>query len=183
VPPPRRPVGRVAGIDLAGSPTRRTGYCLLTRGLRTKLAILADDCEILERVAIDAPELVVVDAPLWLPRGRTSLDQRGPPHLRACDRELLRRRIRFFPLTLGPMRLLTARGMRLRAQLETVGVAVLEGFPGATQDIMGWPRKGEGVTQLHQALRRFGFTGDVASSRFPSHDELDAVGCAWAGWG
>lgn len=179
-----RPVGahRVSGVDLAGSPARRTGYCLLTRGLRTTVAVLGDDAEVLERIAADTPDLVVIDAPLSLPAGRVSLDTAGLPHLRACDRELLRRRIRFFPLTLGPMRGLTARGIRLRERLEASGVPVLEGYPGATQDVMGWPRKGVGVPQLHAALRRFGFRGDVADRRHLTHDELDAVGCAWAGW-
>ena len=40
-----------------------------------------------------APDVVSIDAPLFLPKGRKSLEQRGPPHLRACDRELLRMKI------------------------------------------------------------------------------------------
>ena len=170
------------GVDLAGSPTRRTGYCRLTNGLRTVTAVLGEDRELMGRLAADRPDLVVIDAPLSLPFGRLSLDRPGPPHLRACDRELLRRRIRFFPLTLGPMRMLTARGMGLRRRIEAAGLPVLEGYPGATQDVMGWPRKGRGVRALHAALRAFGFTGDVAARSALTHDELDAVACAWAGW-
>lgn len=177
-----RPAPRVSGIDLAGSRNHRTGYCLLTRGLHTRLEVLGDDAEIRTRVGADAPDLVVIDAPLSLPRGRASLERRGPPHLRACDRELLRRRIRFFPLTLGPMRVLTARGIGLRHQLEAMGFPVLEGFPGAVQDVMGWPRKGAGVRKLRAALRKILFTGDVVGRRPLTHDELDSVACAWAGW-
>lgn len=172
---------RVVGIDLAGSPRRRTGYCLLTDGAHVRTWVLGTDRQILGRVRRDRPEVVVMDAPLSLPRGRRSLEARGPPHLRACDRELLRLRIRFFPLTLGPMRTLTARGIALRRKLVARGFATWEGFPGATQDLMGWPRKGRGVARLQRAVRRFGLSGDV-DDRPLTHDELDAIACAWAGW-
>lgn len=168
-------------MDLAGNPNRRTGYCRLAGGSVTTTAILGDDDAIVHRIAADRPECVVIDAPLSLPRGRESLEHRGPPHLRECDRELLRHHIRFFPLSLGPMRLLTARGLALARRLRALGVPVWEGYPGATQDLMGWPRKGRGARALQLALRRFGFEGDV-QRRWLTHDELDAIACAWSGW-
>ena len=171
---------RIVGLDLAGSPQRSTGFCLLTRGRYTRTRVLGDDPSILEAVRRSASRLVVVDAPLSLPRGRESLERAGPPHLRECDRELHRLGIRFFPVTLGPMRLLTARGLRLKAALESEGIRVFEGYPGGTQDLLGWPRKSEGVSRLQSALRRFGFRGDVARRRL-THDELDAVSIAWTG--
>jgi uncharacterized protein len=171
---------RVVGLDLAGSPRRPTGFCLLTRGRFTRTATLGDDAEILDRIDAAAPEVTLIDAPLSLPRGRATLDAAGPPHLRACDRELQRLGIRFFPLTLGPMRTLTARGMRLAAELVARGHRVHEGYPGGTQDLLGWPRKSAGTPRLQRAMRRFGFRGDVAR-RPLTHDELDAVAIAWTG--
>ncbi|MCI4336197.1 MAG: DUF429 domain-containing protein [Thermoplasmata archaeon] len=172
---------KVAGVDLAGSPQRATGFCLLSSRRATRVATLGSDDEILDRIRADRPDLVIIDAPLFLPRGRASLEQRGPPHLRECDRELLRAGIRFFPLSLGPMRMLTARGMRLRGELEAEGRVVCEGYPGASQDIMGWPRKQAGRARLQRALLEFGFRGAIAE-RPLIHDELDAISCAWAGW-
>jgi len=133
------------------------------------------------RTVIDAaPAIVAIDAPLALPRGRTSLEVPGPPHLRACDRELLALGIRFFPLTLGPMRQLTARGIALASRLRDRGIPVIEAYPGGAQDVLGLPRKGTGEERLRRAMVRFGFHGDV-NRRGITHDELDAVACAYTG--
>jgi len=173
----RRPA---VGIDLAGSPGRRTGFCTLGPGLRTETRVLGTDAEILSAVRDAAPSIVAIDAPLSLPRGRVSLDVPGPPHLRECDRALQRLRIRFFPVTLGPMRLLTRRGIDLAARLSAMGVAAIEAYPGGAQDLLGIPRKGQGEERLRRALVRFGFSGSVAH-RPITHDELDAVLCAYTG--
>lgn len=168
------------GLDLAGSPHRRTGFCRLGPGLATETRVLGDDAEI--RAVVDElrPAIVAIDAPLSLPAGRRSLDIPGPPHLRACDRELLALRIRFFPVTLGPMRLLTRRGIALARDLAEAGIPTIEAYPGGAQDVLGLPRKGAGVETLRRALVRFGFTGAV-EQRGLSHDELDAVVCAYTG--
>jgi uncharacterized protein len=176
----RRGSGVVVGLDLAGSPGRSTGFCRLIGARTVRTAILHEDSEILEAIRAAHPRIVSIDAPLSLPTGRASLEARGPPHLRGCDRELLRRHIRFFPVTLGPMRMLTARGMRLASSLRASGYRVEESYPGAAQDIVGLPRKGAGVERLRRALRSRGFRGTI-ERRSTSHDELDAVLCAWVG--
>jgi len=169
----------VVGIDLAGSPKRDTGFALLHRNLCTT-SILHSDEEILSETRLAAPDVVSIDAPLFLPKGRKSLEQRGPPHLRACDRELLRMKIRFFPISLGPMRMLTERGMRLRKVLEGDGLKVIEGYPGAVQDLLGIPRKQAGLENLRKALVEFGVRGGIKKKDI-SGDELDAVTCAILG--
>jgi uncharacterized protein len=176
-PRSRRPA---VGLDLAGSPLRRTGFCRLGPGLVSRTRVLGDDEEIVRVVVDTDPSIVAIDAPLALPRGRRSLDVPGPPHLRACDRELLALGIRFFPLTLGPMRQLTARGIALAARLRKRGFTVIEAYPGGAQDVLGLPRKGEGVERLRRALVRFGFRGDVRRPDL-THDELDAIACAYTG--
>lgn len=140
--------------------------------------MLGGDEEILRAVVGARPSLVAIDAPLALPRGRRSLETPGPPHLRSCDRALGALGIRFFPLTLGPMRMLTARGITLSAALRRRHLPVIEGYPGGAQDVLGLPRKGAGEAVLQRALVRFGFTGDVAE-RPLTHDELDAIACAY----
>lgn len=176
----RRGSFRVAGVDLAGSPHRSTGYCVLDGPRTISARVLGDDRSIREAIVSDQPALVVIDAPLSLPRGRRSIEDRSGPHLRACDRELTRLGIRFFPVTLGPMRMLTARGLRLSSFLTRRGFAVLEGYPGGSQDRLGLPRKKAGAPRLQRALVHHGL-GGVLLRRPLTHDELDAVTIAWTG--
>ncbi len=172
-----RAVGAI-GLDLAGSPRRRTGFCRLGPGLAVTTRVLFEDEEIVRAVRESGPALVGIDAPLSLPRGRVSLDRPGPPHLRACDRALRALGIPFFPVTLGPMRLLTARGMALAATLRKLGFEVVETYPGGAQDVLGLPRKGAGEERLRRALVRFGFRGRLEKEEL-THDELDAILCAY----
>lgn len=171
---------RVVGLDLGGSPKRDTGACLLLGPKRLRAKLLHSDREILDFVGRARPELVVIDAPLSLPRGRRTIEDRSGQHLRECDRELLRRRIPFFPLTLGPMRMLTVRGMRLQRILVRRGFPVIEGYPGGAQDILGLLRKKAGERVLEHRLRGVGLGGDL-ELRPLTHDELDAVTIAWVG--
>lgn len=170
------------GIDLAGSPKRDTGVCVLEGPRRLRAFILHSDGEIRELVRSARPDLVVVDAPLSLPRGRRTIEDRSGPHLRECDRELLRLKLPFFPLTLGPMRMLTVRGMRLARSIARDGTSVVEGYPGGAQDLWKIPRKKAGELRLQRSLRTLGLAGDLVRRRL-THDELDAVTIAWVGWG
>lgn len=173
----RRPASWLSvGVDLAAVPTRPTGLAALTYGGHVDHAVGYSDEDVAGFVLGHRPRVVVVDAPLSLPLGRTSLDAVGGPHLRRCDRELLKRGIRVFPLTLGPMRKLTERGMALAAKLRRMGFRVFEGYPGGAQDVLGVPRKGRGVGALAEGLRRLGLRVDVWT-----HDELDAATCAYVG--
>ena len=136
-----------------------------------------EDDELLAFIKRAAPTNVGIDAPLFLPLGRCCLrnDCTCPRniHFRECDLELRRRGIRFFPMTLGPMRLLTERGMRMSATLSAVGHTVLETYPGAAQDVWGIPRQRD-LLGLRRGLRRF---AEFGRRRLTCH-ELDAVTCA-----
>ncbi len=170
----------VVGLDLAGSERRNTGFCAMDSKMRCRTEVLHTDEEILSRTVESRPAVVSIDAPLFLPKGRTSLDVRGPPHLRECDRVLLEMRIKFFPVSLGPMRMLTKRGMRLRKVLEDLGLRVIESFPGAVQDLLGMPRKQEGLEKLRRSLIRYGVGGQITGEKLTG-DELDAITCAVVG--
>jgi len=167
----------VVGIDLAGSPRRPTGICTL-EGMKASTHVAYEDGEIFQIVLQARPALIPIDAPLTLPPGRTTIHDRAGEHLRACDRELQRRGIRFFPITLGPMRLLTERGMALRKKVNELGYRMLECYPGAAQDIWGIPRQRHDLQGLLRGLRTLGVTG--LSSKMTS-DELDAVTAALVG--
>jgi predicted nuclease with RNAse H fold len=171
---------KIVGIDLAGSEKRITGFCLLDEKLNTKTKILYTDEEIISETINAKPDVISIDAPLSLPLGRKSLSQRKAPHLRACDRELLRMKIKFFPITLGPMRKLTERGIKLKKFFESKGFEVIESFPGAAQDMLKMPRKKAGLEKLRRALINFGIKGDVKKRKITAH-ELDAITSALVG--
>lgn len=65
---------RVLGLDLAGSPKRKTGYAFL-KDKRLVVGTLYTDEEILE--ISKGFKLVMIDAPLSLPEGRRSIEERG----------------------------------------------------------------------------------------------------------
>lgn len=171
---------KVVGLDLAGSPARDTGCCVFSSPVDFWVGVVYDDAAILAAVRKAKPDLVLIDAPLSLPRGRRTIEDRGGPHFRECDRELRRLGVRFFPLTLGPMRMLTSRGMRLAARLARLGIRTREGYPGGAQDLLGLPRKQAGARALQGGLRRAGLRGEL-TRRPLTHDELDAVTLGWVG--
>ncbi|MBT5874843.1 MAG: DUF429 domain-containing protein [Candidatus Latescibacteria bacterium] len=158
-------------IDLAGVEKNPSGICVLT-GSDAETCNLYTDQEILAYSDEVRPSIIGIDAPLSLPLGRTSIHERNDRHLRACDRELTRHKIRFFPLTLGPMRKLTERGMGLKMALHLVGIEALEVYPGGAQDILGIPRKQRGLSTLLSGLQNLGICG--LNDDMSDH-ELDAV--------
>ncbi len=168
----------VVGVDLAGSPRRMTGICLLRGMTVVSYTTVHRDDGILSFIQNAKPALVAMDAPLGLPRGRKSLEERSPFHFRASDLELRRRGIRFFPLTLGPMRMLTNRGMKLKKVIENLGIPVIEIYPGAAQDIWKISRKQGGLTKLRRGLEKIGLKG---LAKDMNGDELDAVTGALVG--
>jgi predicted nuclease with RNAse H fold len=167
----------VVGIDLAGVSRRPTGACSL-REYEASTALLFEDRDILDYVRRSKPDLVAIDAPLNLPPGRRSIEDRNGAHFRPCDLELRRHKIPFFPITLGPMRALTVRGIGLRRLLEKEGFQVVEIYPGGAQDVWGIPRARHDLRKLRQGLLRLGVKG---LAKDVSEHELDAVSGALVG--
>ncbi len=172
-----RKIYTVAGIDLAGVSHRPSGCCLL-EGMKAESTLLYTDEEILDWVRIGKPDLIAIDAPLTLPPGRESIDERNGSHFRLCDLELRRRKIPFFPITLGPMRVLTKRGIKLRKILEDEGFRVVEIYPGGAQDVWNIPRARSNLSGLRSGLRKLGITG--LKKECTDH-ELDAASGALVG--
>lgn len=169
---------KIVGVDLAGVQTKQSGFCILDEKLDAKTFLVFLDKEILKAVDRIKPDVVAIDAPLSLPKGRKSLKRKSNIHFRQCDKELWKHGIRFFPITLGPMRKLTERGIKLKEILERKKFEVIEVYPGGAQDILNIPRKQEGLRGLKNGLRGIGIKGLKKSI---THDELDAVTCALVG--
>jgi len=167
----------VLGVDLAGVSHRPSGMCLL-RGLEAETLLLYSDSEILDYAETTGPELVAIDAPLTLPPGRRTIADRNNSHYRTCDLELRRRKIPFFPITLGPMWALTERGINLKRGLEKRGFAVAEIYPGGAQDVWKLPRARHDLERLRRGLGRLGLRG---LKRTASSHELDAATGALVG--
>jgi len=167
----------IVGLDLAGVESRPTGFCIL-KGLTAEAFLVYTNDEIMRKTEEINPKVVAIDAPLSLPAGRRSIEQKTKVHLRECDKELLKKGIRFFPVTLGPMRKLTARGIALRRILENKRFNVIEVYPGGAQDILGIPRKQQGIRRLKAGLEKQGIKG---LNDEMNHHELDAVTCALVG--
>jgi predicted nuclease with RNAse H fold len=141
-------------------------------------ATVYSDDEVLAFIEAARPALVAIDAPLSLPPGRKSIEDRTGEHFRHCDRELLKRGIRFFPITLGPMRSLTTRGIRLKKRLVRRGFEVIEIYPGGAQDLWKIARKQRGLPKLRRGLEKLGLIG---LAKTMNGDELDAVTGALVG--
>jgi len=167
---------KVIGIDLAGTENRPTGFCIMNNKMNVKTKILYKDREIIKNILEEKPKIIAIDAPLSLPKGRKSLEQKSNIHLRECDRELLRNKIKFFPITLGPMRELTKRGIRLKKILNKKGFEVIEVYPGGAQDLLKIPRKSKSIEGLRKGLEMLGIRG--LSENMTDH-ELDAVTSAF----
>jgi hypothetical protein len=167
----------IVGLDIAGVESRPSGFCILD-GFKIETCLSYTDKEIIQKIEELKPRIIAIDAPLSLPPGRKSIEERNDVHFRECDRELLKRGIKFFPITLGPMRKLTERGIKLKKILKNKGFKVIEAYPGGAQDILKIPRKQQGLDELRKGLEKLGIKG--LKSTMNDH-ELDAVTCAYVG--
>ncbi|HDM24199.1 MAG TPA: DUF429 domain-containing protein [Candidatus Bathyarchaeota archaeon] len=163
------------GIDLAGVEHRESGYCILDENDNVLTGIIYKDCEIVELARKTTPEVIAIDAPLALPKGKT-IDSKKC--IRECDRKLTEMGIKFFPINFAGMRYLTLRGIRVRKMLEKEGFTVVETYPGAFYDILKIPRaKRDFYTSRKTLIEKFNLKNVPENL---SVHELDAIACALA---
>ncbi len=177
----------IIGIDLAGSEKNRTGVCKIHNG-KVNIFTLHKDQEIIDLVPRETQCYIGIDAPLSLPKGRKSINSPGP-HFRQCDLELRKLGIKFFPITLGGMRMLTKRGMELKRKIEELNpnAKVFEVFPGALYDFLQIPRKmsKKEISKFYRKIKNI--LGEIIETKKLekerklknlSQDEIDALACA-----
>ncbi len=157
------------GLDLAGSPKRASGFCILDNRLEARVGIVYSNEEIVSLAMEYSPSIIAIDAPLSLPK-------RGV--MRDCDSTLRKLGIRIFPPAMGPMKMLTERGIYLYRLLTGKGFKVIEVYPGGAQDFLGLPRKKK-LAELREGLARLGIKGLPASA---TGDELDAATAAYVAY-
>jgi uncharacterized protein YprB with RNaseH-like and TPR domain/predicted nuclease with RNAse H fold/dephospho-CoA kinase len=178
------PGHRIVGIDLTGSESRPSGWSFLQDGAATTKRIGSDDELIAATIAV-MPELISIDSPLSLPKGRITVGDEDPGRqlygiMRECERILKRRGVNVYPSLIRSMQALTARGIRLAKYFRSIGIPVIESYPGAAQDIMNIPRKQADLSLLKAGLVEFGISGEFESQDV-SHDEVDAITSAVVG--
>jgi uncharacterized protein YprB with RNaseH-like and TPR domain/predicted nuclease with RNAse H fold/dephospho-CoA kinase len=175
---------RIVGIDLTGSEKRASGWCLLV-GKEAETRLIHSDEDLIQATIEARPDVISIDSPLSLPRGRNIVTDDDPARsafgiVRTCERILRKRGINVYPCLLPSMQRLTERGIGLATLFRRIGLAVIESYPGAAQDILGIPRKRASLALLSGGLADFGVSGHWAR-RQVSHDELDSITAAVVG--
>ncbi len=112
---------KIVGIDLRGNPERPTGWAVCD-GTSAETCILFADDEIILRTLAEKPDLVSIDAPLALPRGRKSAFddsscRKDGGIVRDAERILWSRGVGAYPALIPHMQKLTLRGMQLAARI------------------------------------------------------------------
>jgi len=175
---------KVVGIDLRASDARKSGMALM-KGELVETGLVEKDGEIVDLMLKWKPNLISIDSPLSLPKGRDCVSDacecRKFGITRECERILRRRGINVFWCLIQSMQGLTERGMKLAQQLQELGFNVIESYPGAAQDILGITRKKVSTTELKQGLIDFGLCGEFVDSKI-THDEMDAITSALVGY-
>ena len=170
-----------AGVDLAGSPSRETGWAVIDedRKLLSHCHLFSDD-EIRKRVKDISPKWIGIDAPLTLPLGRG-----GNYNTRLCDRKLAK----FGVSTIAPSLLgsLTFRGIRLAQMLKEEGYSFIEVYPRATEKVLKIKVKGKKPTLSWRESLQDGLS--LLIKAIPSPRErlfsahiLDAILCAYTAY-
>jgi len=175
---------RAVGIDLSGSEARPTGISILDER-RCELDLVHTDKEIIEKTLAANPSVVSIDSPLSLPEGRDCVSDecscRRFGITREIERTLKRRGVNIYPCLIKSMQKLTERGMMLSETLSKRGQFVIESYPGAAQDILGFPRKRINLDNLRVDLLNTGIIPSTETENV-SHHEIDALTSALVGF-
>jgi predicted nuclease with RNAse H fold len=128
---------RILGIDLAGKEENPSGICIFEEYI-IELSTVYNDNNILKIINEFDPSLIVVDAPLSLPKGRCCLEKDCKcaigGHFRQAEKDI-RQYGPVLPLTFKGMKMLTFRGIKLASILKK-DYEVLESHPRTNQKIL-----------------------------------------------
>jgi len=172
------------GIDLSGSENRASGICILQEK-KAYLSIAKTDEEIISKAIQVKPDIISIDSPLSLPKGRDcpndSCECRKYGIIRQCERILKKRGVNAYPCLIRSMQKLTMRGISLSQIFEKHGYKVIESYPGAAQDILRFPRKRINLEELKIDLMNMGIRLFLDKNTI-THDEIDALTSALVGY-
>jgi len=159
----------IGGIDLANTEKNPTGWALLKDKFISTCQVYLDQ-EILNKIRDNAPALVAIDAPLSLPKKKE--------FTRKADREMHKKGYPVLPPRFRTMEKLTLRAIKLKQQILSQGVKVIEVHPTSTRKALKMPIKDWRNIQTTFVL--MGLEGDVKTRTLTSH-EIDAATAALTG--
>jgi uncharacterized protein len=140
---------KILGIDLAGKQENPSGLAVLVDN-NMKLFTCYSDNEILDLTNELKPDIIVIDAPLSLPKGRCCLEKDCKcavgGHFRQAERDI-RQYGRVLPLTFMGMKMLTLRAVKLSTKLKKE-FTVLESHPNTTSKILKFKDPYSGLNQF-----------------------------------
>jgi len=140
---------KILGIDLAGKQENPSGLAILAK-TKMKLFTCFTDNEILDLIGELKPKIIVIDAPLSLPKGRCCLEKNCKcavgGHFRQAERDM-RQYGRVLPLTFMGMKMLTLRAVKLSTELKKE-YNVLESHPHTTSKILKFKDPYSGLNQF-----------------------------------
>lgn len=175
----------VIGIDLTGRETKPSGWAVLIGEKAITQPICTDEELITESLKYN-PKVVSIDSPLSYPEGRCCTNPNCDCNIfgitRYCERLLFNFGIGVYPCLIPSMVNVTNRGIGLAKKFRSLGVEVIESYPGVAQDILNIRRKQNGVDHLINSYRNFGIKGDYITAKKITHDELDAIASALVGY-
>jgi predicted nuclease with RNAse H fold len=162
---------KILGIDLAGKEDNPSGISIFD-GYKMDLSTVYSDRDIIKLITDLKPSVIVIDAPLSLPKGRCCLEKDCKcavgGHFRQAEKDI-RQYGRVLPLTFRGMKMLTFRGIRLASELKS-NYELLESHPRTCQKILKFK-------DLLSSLNQFIKVSDKATAH-----ELDAGVIALTGY-
>ncbi len=140
---------KILGIDLAGKQENPSGLAIL-EGNKLKLSTIYTDNELYDLIDELKPSVIVIDAPLSLPKGRCCLEKDCKcavgGHFRQAERDI-RQYGPVLPLTFRGMNMLTMRGIQLSTKLKKE-YNVLESHPHTSSKILKFKDPFSGLNQF-----------------------------------
>jgi uncharacterized protein len=144
---------KILGIDLAGKEENPSGLCILD-DLKFEYLTNYTNQEIIDTVTNTKPSIIVIDAPLSLPKGRCCLEKECKcavgGHFRMAEIQI-RKYGRVLPLTFTGMKMLTLRGMDLASKLRTQ-YRVIESHPRTSSINLGYVDPFELLNKISDVL-------------------------------
>ncbi len=120
----------VAGLDLAASPRRCSGYSVIevknNRSFLTKIKCLGTDESIINEALKDRVHVIAIDAPLV-----------KEPKMREVDKLMIKQGLKVFPPNFSWMRKLSVRGWLIADKLRLLGIEVIETHPRSAIAVTG----------------------------------------------
>jgi predicted nuclease with RNAse H fold len=133
---------KIVGLDLAGKDTNPTGFCCIDHG-KVSTKTLLSDRQILNEIDDIKPDLIAVDAPFDFPK---------QGYFRESDILLKKRGFKPLSPMFPGMRVLVERAKMLVKILRDRGYKVVEVFPRATEEILGFKKDEKANEHEYDAL-------------------------------